>query len=307
MKAVKFISVVLAICLFMLSFCSCSANRTALTVDSTPVSKEIYGYFLSVAVNSDEYKNEEDKQELAGKLCAEYIAGCKLIKKYDIQLSAEDKVTVSSEIKTKWQLHSSFYKKYCVSKQTLCTMLEHKKLIDALVEKLYSQGGERELADNEIKDFFNQNYVAAKIAFTPFSSSLTEEDVKVITEKYSSMSSIVRAGGDFSSAIQQYPDLAEFEDTEHLVFAFDSSYPTEMFEKMVQMKNGEVHVMRFSRGIYLVQKTDNGSFFDNCKSKCIVAMKKEQVKNEISETAKSFAVEYKSAVVKSVLSSAGVK
>ncbi len=307
MKAVRFISIVTAMCLCFLCFCSCSSSQTALTVDSIPVSKEIYGYFLSVAVNSEEYKDIENKRELAGELCAEYIAGCELIKKYDIQLSAEEKVAVSSEIKTKWQFYSSFYQKYSVSKQTLCTMLEHERLVDVLTEKLYSKGGERELSDDEIKGFFNQNYVAAKIAFTPFGSSLTEGEVKSITEKYSSMSSIVRAGGEFASAIQQYPDLADYEDAEHLISAYDSSYPAEMFEKMVQMKNGEIHVMRFSRGIYLVQKTDNGSFFDNCKSKCIVAMKKEQVKNEISETAKSFAVEYKSAVVKSVLSSAGVK
>ena len=307
MKAVKIISVVLAMCLCFLSFCACSSNETALTVSSTPVSKEIYGYFFSVAVNSEDYKNEENKQELAGRLCAEYVAGCELIKKHGVQLSAEEKVAVSSEIKTKWQMFSSFYKKYSVSKQTFCTMLEHEKLIDVLVEKLYSQGGERELSDDEIKGFFNQNYIAAKIAFTPFDSLMTEEDVKSITEKYSSLSSIVRAGGDFSSAVQQYPDLAEYEDTEHLISAFDSSYPAEMFGEMVKMKNGEVHVLRFSRGIYLIQKADNSQFYDAYKTKCIVKMKKAEVLKELSETAESSKLEYNSAAVKSVLSSAGVK
>ena len=307
MKAVKMISVALAMCFFLLSFCACSSNETALTVDSTPVSKEIYGYFLSVAVISDEYKDKKNKRELAGRLCAEYVAGCELIKKHGVQLSAEEKVAVSSEIKTRWQFYSSFYQKYSVSKQTLCAMLEHEKLIDALTEAFYSKGGERELSDDEIKSFFNSNYVAAKVAFTPFDSLMTEEDVKVITEKYTSMASTVHAGGEFSSAIQQYPDLADYEDTEHIISAFDSSYPDDLFEKMVQLKNGDAHILRFQRGIYLLQKADNSQFFEAYKSKCIVKMRKEGVLKEISEIAENCKLEYNSAAVKSVLSSADVK
>ncbi len=307
MKAVKIISVILAMCFCLLSFCACSSNDTALTVDSTPVSKEIYGYFLSVAVNSEEYKEEENKRELAGRLCSEYVAGCELIKKYSVQLSAEEKVAVSSEVKTNWQFYSSYYKKYSVSKQTLCTMLEHEKLIDALTEALYSKGSERELADDEIKSYFNLNYVAARVAFTPFDETLTKEDVETVTEKYTSMATIIRAGGEFSSAIQQYPDLADYEDTEHLIASADSSYPEELFEKMAQLKIGDIQIMRFSRGIYLLQKADNTPFFDAYKSKCIVKMKKEEVLREISETAENCKLEYNSAAVKSVLSSADVK
>ena len=307
MKAVKMISVALAMCFFLLSLCACSSNETALTVDSTAVNKEIYGYFLSVAVNSDEYKEKKNKRELAGRLCAEYVAGCELIKKHGIQLSAEEKVAVSSEIKTRWQFYSSFYQKYSVSKQTLCAMLEHERLTDALTEVLYSKGGERELTDDEIKSFFNLNYVAARVAFTPFDETLTKEDVESITEKYTSMASIVRAGGEFSSAIEQYPDLADYEDTEHLIASTDSSYPKELFEKMSQLKIGDVQIMRFSRGIYLLQKADNSPFFDAYKSKCIVKMKKEEVLREICEAAKSSKLEYNSAAVKSVLSSADIK
>lgn len=307
MKTVRLISVVLAACLCFLSFCACSSNETALTVNSTPVSKEIYGYFLSVAVNSEDYKNEENKQELAGRLCARYVAGCELIRKHGVQLSAEEKVAVSAQLKTSWQFYSSFYEKYSVSKQTLCTMLEYEKLLEALTEALYSKGGERELSDDEIKSYFNQNYVAAKFAFTAFDDTVTKEDAEKITQKFTSMASIVRAGGEFSSAIQQYPDLAEYEDAEHLIASDDSSYPDDLFEKMAQAKNGDVQIIRFQRGIYLLQKADNAPFFDAYKSKCIVKMKKEEVLKEISQTAEGCKLEYNSAAVKSILSSADVK
>ena len=56
-----------------------------------------------------------------------------------------------------------------------------------------------------------------------------------------------------------------------------------------------------------MQKADNSPFFDAYKSKCIVKMKKEEVLREICEAAKSSKLEYNSAAVKSVLSSADIK
>lgn len=306
MKAVKITSVILALCICFLSFCACSPDETALTVNSTPVSKEIYGYYLSVAVNSDKYKEEENKQEIAANLCAEYVAGTTLLEKYSVKLSAEEKVVVSSEVKTNWQLYSEFYKKHSVSKQALCRMLEYESLINALVEKLYSNGGERELNDEEVKEFFNRNYTAAKVAYTAFDSTLSESEVEEITDKFTSMASVIRAGGEFSSAVQQYPDLAEYEDTEHIISAFDTSYPDSLFEKLLESENSSVQVLRFSRGIFLIQKTDASQYFDVYKSKCIVKMRKEQVLSEIADLAESYQMELNTATVKKVMSSAGI-
>ncbi|MBQ8783664.1 MAG: hypothetical protein IJZ57_07840 [Clostridia bacterium] len=306
MKTVKFTSIILALCICFLSFCACSPSHTALTVNSAPVSKGVFGYFLSVAVNSDEYREEENKQEIASRLCAEYVAGLSLLKKHSVTLSPEEKVVVSSKVKTSWQLYSDFYNKYSVSKQDLCLMLEYEALTDALTEKLYSKGGEREVNEEEVKAFFNQNYAAAKIAYTAFNRTMQESEVKDITDKFTSMASVIRAGGEFSSAIEQYPDLAEFEDTEHIISAFDTSYPDGFFKNLAGIKTSDTQVMRFSRGIYLVQKADSQQFFDIYKSKCIIKMKKEQVLSEISALAETYKIEPDSSVIKNVMSSAGV-
>lgn len=307
MKAIKITCVILTLCICFLSFCACSPNKAALTVNSSSVSREVFGYFLSVAQNSLKYSEEKNKKEIAAGLCAEYIAGLSLIEKYSVTLSPEEKVIVSSEVKTNWQLYSSFYEKYSVSKQALCSMLEYESLVNALVEKLYSQGGERAIDEKEVTAFFNKNYLSAKIAFTPFEKTFSKEEVESITDKFTSMSETLRAGGSFSSAMEQYPDLAEYEDVERLVSAFDSSYPEEFFKKLSGIAKNEVQVMRFQQGIYLVQKADAAQFFNQYKTKCIVKMKKEQVLNEISELAAGYEVEYNSAVVKKVMSSAGIR
>lgn len=307
MKVGRIICVMLVLCFCFASLCGCSANENAVTVNSVSVSKEIYGYYLSVAENSHRYKKEQDKQAVAKRLCAEYVAGNELIKKNSVKLSAEDKVVVSSEVKANWQLYSGFYKKYSVSKQALCEILEYESLINALVEKLYSPGGERALSEDEVKAFFAARYIAARVVYTPFTPDMTKKEIDSITSKLQSMAGVIRAGSDFPTAIEQYPDLVEYEDVDHIISAFDSSYPEGFFEKVVKVPNNNVQVLRFSDGVYLIKKTDASGFFNVYKSQCIVKMKKEQVLNEIAEKASGYRVRVNSAAVKEVLRKADDK
>ena len=75
MKMRRVISALTVCALCMVSLCACTRATYALKVGENSVSKEIYGYYYSVAANSDEYKDEEDKEKIAAELCAEYISG----------------------------------------------------------------------------------------------------------------------------------------------------------------------------------------------------------------------------------------
>lgn len=299
----KVLSVVLSFIL-VLSLCSCSGNSYALTVDGTQVSDEIFGYYLSVAVNSAAYGDDDDKESVAGALCAEYVASEKLIDKFGIQLSAEEKVAVSSEVKVNWQLYSSFYEKYSVSKQTLCEIMEHESLINSLITSLYSADGERALSDSEISEFFNQNYAVIKIISTDFNAEMTEETINDITKKYTSMRNIINGGGEFSSAAGQYPDLAEYEDVEHVISSFDTSFSDGMFEKILKMKTDDTQVLRYSNIIYLVQKCNADDYLDVYKEDCIVKLKKAEVLEEIRTEAESYTVDYNKRAVSKIKSKA---
>ncbi len=293
MKSLKLFCVALCLCFCFLSFFGCESNKSPVTVDSVAVDKEIYGYYLSVAENTHNYAEEKNKKEIAAELCAEYIAGSRLIDKYEVTLSPEEKVVVASEVKANWQMYSSFYEKYSVSKQTLCRMLEYESSINALVEKLYGKGGEREMPEQEIKAFFNANYVSAKIAFTPFNSEMSQQEVDDITSKYKAMAGILRNGGDFASAIEQYPDITEYEDVQHTISSFDSSYPEGFFKKVAAAAKSSAQTLRYAQGIYLVQKADASELFEVYKSDCIVKMKKDYVLGEIKAVAKEYKTEIK--------------
>ncbi len=291
MKAMRLVAAAAAVCIMLLCLSSCKGESVALYVDSTSVNEEIFGYYLSVAENDSAYAEHGNKNELAQQLCAEYVTGLDMIEKYSVELSAKDKVAVSSRLKANWQMYSDFYEKYSVSKQTLCEIFEYEALIDLLTSKLYGAGGERETAENELKAYFSENYVAVKMAYTSFGKDADEKTVEEITDKYSAMADIIRAGGSFSSALEQYPDLADYEDSVKIINSADPAYPEEFFEKVHSHKNGDIQIMRYPRGIFLIQNADSSESFELYKSECIIKMKKALVLDEIVSAAQECKIE----------------
>lgn len=293
---VKKIISALAVCvLCMVSLCACSGGEYAVKVGENSVSKEIYGYYYSIVANSDEYKDEEDKEKAAAELCAEYISGQLLAAEKGVSLSAEEKVNVSSETKSMWQMYAAFYKKYSVTKEALCSALTYDALVDKLTLTVYGEGGEKEVQKQALENYFYSNYAAVKIVSADFKKengeSFDESEIKEITQKFTQMRNSVRAGSTVSSAASRYIDIVNFDDKVKILRFDDTEYPNGMFEKISQISAGGAQVFRYERGIYLVQKTDMkaspGEYFDIYRNDCLLALKRDEMKKAINAIAQT--------------------
>lgn len=292
----KKITSAMALCALLIgSLCACSRDSYALKVGENSISKEIYGYYYSVAANSDEYKDEDDKEKIAAELCAEYISGRVLAAEKGVSLSAEEKVSVASKTKSMWQLYSSFYKKYYVTKEALGEALSYDALVDKLTLTAYGEGGEREESLSTLENYFYSNYTAVKIMSADFKKengeSFDEAEVEDITKKFTNMRNSVRSGSDMSAVAEQYIDLVDFDDKVKLLRSDDTEYPSGMFEKISEIQTGSVQVFRYERGIYLIQKIDikasPNEYFDVYKSECLLSLKRNEMKKEINTIAQS--------------------
>lgn len=292
----KKITSAMALCALLIgSLCACSRDSYALKVGENSISKEIYGYYYSVAANSDEYKDEDDKEKIAAELCAEYISGRVLAAEKGVSLSAEEKVSVASKTKSMWQLYSSFYKKYYVTKEALGEALSYDALVDKLTLTAYGEGGEREESLSTLENYFYSNYTAVKIMSADFKKengeSFDEAEVEDITKKFTNMRNSVRSGSDMSAVAEQYIDLVDFDDKVKLLRSDDTEYPSGMFEKISEIQTGSVQVFRYERGIYLIQKIDikasPSEYFDVYKSECLLSLKRNEMKKEINTIAQS--------------------
>ncbi len=274
----------------MLSLCSCSFSGNGISINSVNVSEDEYNYFLSVTENSSEFENTNDKEGAAKLLCKKYVAAKELCEKYNISLSAEKTVIVANQTKVNWQLYSSFYEKYSVSKQALNEIYETQAAVDSLVLYLYGENGERALQESEIQNYFDKNFVAVKIISTDFAQDIGEDEIEDVSQKYIQMKNSVNNGVDFASAAQQYPELAKYDDMDTLISSYDTEYPQGFFENIVKINSGELKILRYSTGIYLVQKTDSSQFYEIYRDNCILKMKKSEISSEIDALAKSYKI-----------------
>ncbi len=285
----RIISLVLCfVCLFSLFGCTLSNSR--LTVNGETIDKEIYNYYLSVAQNHPNYEQSKNQKLIAKELCAQYVAVNNLAWQYDVYLSAENKVTLANETKVQWQLFSDFYERHNVSKQALGDALHTQALIKAITLKLYSPGGEREVSESEIKNYFNKNYISVKIAKTDFKGTESSSEMEDILQKFVQMRSMINSGGEITSVLQQYPGLTHYDDNTVIISSFDTSYPSDFFENIVSLKINSTQVLRYDNCIYLVQKCDNSEFFRGYKDNCIVKMKKSEIVKEIESMADSYSI-----------------
>lgn len=304
----KITAALTAVLIIVLSFGGCSRESYALTIDGNNIDAGVYGYYLSIAQNDPIYKDEKDKSTVACSLCAEYVAGHKLIGEYGVSLNAEQKVAAASQVKGMWQKFSGFYQKYSVSKQTLSEIIEYNKLIDNLTLKIYGDGGEKSVGNDSVEKYFYSNYVAVKIISADFKDDSGEtfgkEQVDEITEKFIDMRNLTKAGADMQSAAEKLLDVADYDDNIVVIRSDDSSYPESMFSKILTLSAGSVQVFRYEKGIYLIQKfdmsKDKASYFDLYKNECLISMKKEETKNEISAIAQSYKMIYNDKVMSKI-------
>ncbi len=286
----KFTALFIAAVMCAVSLCSCSLRKFSLTVNNMNIDEEIFNYYKSVAENDYEYSGNNDKEGITLELCRNYAAGCELAEKYKVSVSAEEKVMISKETKAQWQYYEKFYEKYSVSKQTLNKMIEYNYLVDDIIIKIYSEKGESPVPEKEIKAYYNKNYISAEIISAEIKNNKDE-----LTKKFMELQKIAVSGAGMDTAAQQYPDITKYNGSAEMISSFDTSYPKGFFENISQIKKGELKIMVYGSSIYLVRIADDDTaeqMYPVYYKKCLVRMKKKDIKNRINTIAQSYKMVY---------------
>lgn len=163
--------------------------------------------------DTDTSKEEEEKYEIAKYLELEtkdqilYLAAIEsLMKEYGFSISDEDKKEAEDALKsysesdliTKGFSFENFKKMY------LATNYDENTLFDGL----YAKGGKKEVAEKEVRKFFDDNYLAYEIIqITTVDSdgnTLAEDEVNKIQERLEKYLEVYESTGDFDKAIAAY-------------------------------------------------------------------------------------------------------
>lgn len=281
------------------------------------------------AVAREWIKNEAEK------MCLTYIAIDNLVEELGIDMSGATADTAKESAEEYWTVgpYASYgyympykdeYEPYGVSFESFeyCTTLFSAKY-SAVFEKLYGEGGSKEVTDNEFISFFTENYTDYKYINTSLYESTTDESgestnvalsddaAKKITDEFDGYAKELLNGGSFDDVIEKYmtansitddPTVAAVENLN------DSSLGDEIKNALNEMKANEAKTIKVGDDntavYYLIYKGDINSDIDDYvynetqRDTLLAAMKKDEFADYVDELAKNVECEKNESVLK---------
>ncbi len=187
-----------------------------------------------------------------------------------------------------------------------------------LLEGLYGKGGKREVAESELKKYFEENYVSYKI----ISISLTDEDGKELaadkkkekTEQLNKYLETYKKDKNFEALVDNYTKLNAAEGTTVEASKDEDNRrnadATDMDEYLVKeirkLENGEAAVVEYKSGgttptaalILRLDINEPKTVFEDANYAILQKLKQEELQTEIDELQKKMVVEFKESATK---------
>ena len=284
----RIISVLIA-ALILLSAAGCtSAKTTALIISGTEIDSEIFTYYLDRVIQrpTDYGLAEHPEKKLLKQAvideCKKYVAINTSFRDKGLSLSSADKVEISQNVNNFWIRFESHYNEIGVSKQTLYKIEESKACEKALLNFYYSDKGVSPVGEDQIKAYFNENYVAVRLVTgylfnvdeNGASVPMTDDQKNNLVNSFSSVATMVNSGSSLEESVSSLGTGTEIRDS--LIHAKDSgTLPDGFFSATKAIETGKAAAISLGDYIFLVQRIDVfneefGFYSQYCPPICLI-------------------------------------
>lgn len=268
------------------------------------------------AIARDWIKNEADK------MCLNYIAVDNLVEELGIDMSGATADSAKKSAEEYWTVgpYASYgyympykdqYEPYGVSFESFeyCTTLYNTKY-SAIFDKIYGEGGSKEVKDDEFISYFTENYTDYKyIKANLYKSTtdesnkntdvaLSDEDAKKITDEFDGYAKELNNGTSFDDVVNKYKtanSLTDDPSTSAVENLKSSSLGDELKTALGEMKANEAKTVKVGTGntavYYLIYKGDINSDIDSYvydstqRNKLLADMKKDEFAKYVDDLA----------------------
>ena len=199
MKFVKKLVTLLTICTFFVTATACANNGWAIKGEGESLSTSIYVFYLMQAYqeatqkltqegkSTSDISNEKIENQTAPnwiaekalKRCKELIATEKMVKDMNLSLTEEESKKAQETTDSLWESSGNMYEKnFGINKDAVhqaSSLLNAK--IDKIFHAIYGKEGSSAVSDDEINDYYKNNYV--KILFyskVPYEATESEDE-----------------------------------------------------------------------------------------------------------------------------------
>ncbi len=284
----KNLALLLSLSFFLFLFSSCSASRVS--VNGSKIDNEIYEYF----------KDKADKENSADTLLLRYVAINSKFNEQGLKISSSEKAALSSDADDIWHLYSAYYTEKGISKAAIYKAELSNLYYTILLENYYSSDGQSPVAEDDIKDYFKNNYAVIRYVtgylFNEDENGIiemTDEQKKSVSKSFTAAAEMINNG---SSIEESIASLNDAEIRYAIVTSTDSAgFPDDFFEKIKDLEVGKAAAVTSGSYIFLVlredgEKGDYASYTDS-RLDCLKAMKSEEFEKIVSSWAKAYTID----------------
>lgn len=293
-----------ALC-FVLTALLCSCEKYApVTVNSQKIGKGVYAYMVDRAAAENPDASDSEKQSAADRSLLRYVAVNSEFQARGLSLDAAEKNSVAESIDSYWHTFSQYYEKLGVTRQDIYKIELNKAYELKLMINYYSDGGDKPVSDESLKQYFSDNFVAFRTV-TGFLTTvdenneavkMTDEQKQALINSFGSVASDVNdSGAALLTASSQLQNVTATEDI--MVISKDNSYPDGFYDKIRELENGKAAAFVIGDYIFCAQRyeilSDEYGLFAKYRTDCFKALKGEEFSSVIDSWTKAYSVERK--------------
>lgn len=292
-------------CILIFSLCSCSKEKEdgiPITVNGTPISGEVFRYFLDEARKTDGITGKDAIITAASEKCIRYVAINSTFVQAGLELTPAEKADANSRGNVLWQMFGEYYKSIGVSKQTYLKINLSGEYTEKLRLAFFDKGGTDEISDAVLRGYLKEYYVSFKLISAPLSKSdvygkttpLTPDERTAVEKFYSIDAGYINAGYKFDDMSKRLADEvpASQQAPETLVINKEHSEFSEAFyENIRTIEEGKAGLYEDKDFIYLIYRTDilgDAKIFESYRDDCLLQASEVPLESKINTMCNSY-------------------
>lgn len=319
MKIIKKLTVAFLSLALIFSTTACSDLTWSVKTDDNTLAIGVYIYYMSSAYSEAYYKVEdhsgdilsqtiEDKnasdwiKDTALDSCKKLLAVEKLLKDAGSSLTEDELATADSTTSAQWNQYGKTYESFGVSKESFNRAYsiynqEYLKLFNST----YGPDGTKAVSDEELKNFFTENYINYSYISKDFvkddSEQMSDEEKSEVENKFNSYLDSLNNGSTMDKIAETYKadysldnnpltsDVSKLDE--------NSTLPEEVSNALKEMESNTSKVIKTDSTCYLIHKgniNDNIDKLEKERDSILANMKSDEFSNMVKETSDSLNV-----------------
>ncbi len=276
----------------LMSSCKKAESQSAvLDISGAEISDDLFAYYLSTVMHNPKAyglevtSSSDEFIDCTSDLCADYVAVNSTFAVKKLRLTSDYKYDIAKGTSQKWDFYEKYYSTVGISKQSLTKALTAEAEKSMLFSYYYDEGGEKAVPTDEVKEYFNENYVS----FRAINGYLTQRDedgnavqlsaseIKSIETKFSTMVDDLKTGSSVDEVYNAYAteqNLPSYSSDLMTINKDSNNYPSDFFEAVQKLEADEPTVIKTGDYIFLVIKDGDkdGEIFSSYRTQCLENM-----------------------------------